>query len=139
MPAFDLMQSVNMLKWGFLAFPHFALGSSLFNMNQAKIATEVCRIQCERMHNSSIKVDFGFDLPLPIPQNTADMSIYAILVFLLFAKYGHIYNSFDLMNYIKRCMIKPVANATELNLHIECPENLRLTCDPDKMCGEYKA
>ena len=139
MPAFDLTQSADMLKWIFLTCPHYALGSSLYNMNQVKIATEVCRIQCERMHNTSINVDFDFDLPLPIPQNTEDMSTYALLGFLLVTKYGHIYNSIDIMNYIKRCMINPVVNGTALDLHVKCPENLRLTCDPDKMCGEYRA
>lgn len=108
-------------------------------MNQVKIATEVCRIQCERMNNSSIKVDFGFDFPLSIPQNVENISNYAILALSLFTKYGHMYKLFDILNYIKRCMINPVVNGTDLDVHVKCSENLRLTCDPDKMCGEYRA
>lgn len=137
-PTFDLIQSADMLKWIFLTCPHYALGSSLYNMNQMKIATEVCRIQCERMHNTSVQVDFDFDLPLQMPQTMEEISSYVFLALLLFSKYGHLYNSFDIIDYIRKCTVYPVINGTDLDWKIKCPQNLRLTCDPDKMCGEHR-
>lgn len=62
MPVFNLTATVDMLKWIFLPFPHYALGSSLFNMNQAKIAGEVCRVQCERLQRTFVDFEFGFNL-----------------------------------------------------------------------------
>lgn len=37
-----------MLKWIFLAFPHYALGYSLFNLNQLKMLSEVCRLKFQQ-------------------------------------------------------------------------------------------
>ncbi|XP_031627171.1 ATP-binding cassette sub-family A member 3-like, partial [Contarinia nasturtii] len=49
LPALNLTETANMLKSIFLIFPHYALGYSLFNLNQLKIESEVCRLKFEQM------------------------------------------------------------------------------------------
>lgn len=74
MPAFALRATADMLKWIFLSFPHYALGLSLFNMNQFKIAAEVCRIHCERLQNTSFTLEFVLDFVIRIPQYIIDIA-----------------------------------------------------------------
>ncbi|XP_055326120.1 phospholipid-transporting ATPase ABCA3-like, partial [Sitodiplosis mosellana] len=51
LPILDLTKMADGLKWIFLAFPHYALGYSLFNMNQFRIKADVWHLECERLKN----------------------------------------------------------------------------------------
>ncbi|XP_055297532.1 phospholipid-transporting ATPase ABCA3-like isoform X2 [Sitodiplosis mosellana] len=138
MPDLGLSTTANMLKWIFLSFPHYALASSLLNMNQIKIATEVCHIQCERMQNTTINFEIGFDLSIPIPQDKDHLIDYAISIYLLLKKYADLMHADtifqDIIKYINLYQIDPIVNGTNLNLHIKWNETVKLSCDPKQMC-----
>ena len=51
MPILNLSEMADGLKWVFLAFPHYALGYSLSNMNMFRITVEACHLNCERLKN----------------------------------------------------------------------------------------
>lgn len=53
LPILKLEEMADRLKWIFLAFPHYALGNSLYNMNQFRISVDVCQLKCERLQNLS--------------------------------------------------------------------------------------
>lgn len=89
LPVFALTATADMLKWIFLSFPHYALGSSLFNMNQAKILSEVCHIQCERLARTWINLEFGLKFVIPIPRRLKE---YAHLIPELLKEYSGFIN-----------------------------------------------
>lgn len=48
-PAFKLTDTADKMKWFFLVFPHYALSSSLYNLNQITTMDRVCTKRCEQI------------------------------------------------------------------------------------------
>lgn len=138
MPAFGLSATGDMLKWIFLAFPHYALGSSLFSMNQAKITSEVCRIQCERLQHALINLELSFNLAIPIPQYIKNYAIWIPIVLNNYADKIHLDTIIqEIRNYAKLLHIDPIFNGTDLSLRVKWNESIPLSFKLNGMCGEF--